>query len=352
MQKTARQIDTTLKSALRKIEENKKCALFCFEEIMDRKLYRDLGYSSIYLYAKIELEFSDSRTGDYLNLCRRLKKLPEVKAQIASGRLSYTHARTLLPVIDESNQAQWLDQAKNKSRRELAKEVKQAKSKAAGLKARQGTLLPTPQNLPPVVVPVQVNLQMSPSQFARYEALWEKLHKQGGVPTEKVEALLEFMAAYATQTATRVADSPPVQIHIHQCPECEKTEVQTSKGELVLDNTEVEKAQCDCQTSALGERNKSSIPPALRREILAKYRHKCQRPGCGHTRYLEIHHKIYRSRGGTNDPGNLTCLCSACHALAHEKTGFQVKSPPGIYKWRADMQIESGSTQSLARWFS
>jgi len=64
-------------------------------------------------------------------------------------------------------------------------------------------------------------------------------------------------------------------------------------------------------------------------------RHKCQRPGCDHTRYLEIHHKIYRSRGGTNDPSNLTCLCSACHALTHEKRGFQVKSPPGIYEWRA-----------------
>jgi len=205
MQKTAQQIDTTLKSALRKMEENKKCALFCFEEIIDRKLYRDLGYSSIYLYAKIELGFSDSRTGDYLNLCRRLKKLPEVKAQIAAGKLSYTHARTLLPVIDETNQAQWLNQAKNKSRRELAEEVKQAKSTAADLKTRQKPLLPAPQNLPPVVVPVHVNLQMSPSQFARYEALWEKLNKIGGVPTEKVEALLEVMAAYSAQSTTKSA---------------------------------------------------------------------------------------------------------------------------------------------------
>jgi hypothetical protein len=338
MQKTAQQLDHDLKSALQKMEENKKHALFCFEEIIDRKLYRDLGYSSIYLYAKTELGFSDSRTGDYLNLCRRLKKLPAVKAQIASGQLGYTHARTLLPVIDETNQDQWLDLAKNKSRRELANDVKLARTRAAAVKTRQQPLLPEPQKLPPVVVPVQVTLQMSPSQFARYEALWEKLNKLGNVPTEKVEALLEVMAGYATQSATRVAVSPPAQIHIHQCPDCEKSIVQTSKGELVLDNTELEKAECDCQSSVSGERNKSAIPPALRRQILAKYRHKCQRPGCGHTRYLEIHHKIYRSRGGTNDPSNLTCLCSACHALAHQKPGFQVKELRADYMWSADKE--------------
>jgi len=151
------------------------------------------------------------------------KKLPVVKAKIASGKLSYTHARTLLPVIDESNQTQWLARAEDESRRELANEVKQAKNKAADQRARQEPLLPAPKHLPPVVMPVQVKLEMSPSQFARYEALWEKLQKQGGVPTEKVEALLEFMSAYAaTKTATRVADSPPTQIHIHQCPDCKK----------------------------------------------------------------------------------------------------------------------------------
>jgi len=66
-------------------------------------------------------------------------------------------------------------------------------------------------------------------------------------------------------------------------------------------------------------------------EFMAAYAAPITSPSTSnHTRYLEIHHKTYRSRVGTNDPSNLTCLCSACHSLLHEKSGFQVKSPSAI----------------------
>lgn len=38
---------------------------------------------------------------------------------------------------------------------------------------------------------------------------------------------------------------------------------------------------------------------------------------CGNTKYLQVHHCIARSRGGSSDPQNLICLCADCHALAH-----------------------------------
>lgn len=34
---------------------------------------------------------------------------------------------------------------------------------------------------------------------------------------------------------------------------------------------------------------------------------------------LTIHHKIPKSRGGSNDKENLTFLCDACHRVQHEK---------------------------------
>ena len=36
------------------------------------------------------------------------------------------------------------------------------------------------------------------------------------------------------------------------------------------------------------------------------------------TEYIELHHIIPKSRGGTNDPNNLIELCSECHGLAHD----------------------------------
>ena len=32
---------------------------------------------------------------------------------------------------------------------------------------------------------------------------------------------------------------------------------------------------------------------------------------------VDIHHKIYRSQGGTDEPENLVALCRSCHEAAH-----------------------------------
>ncbi len=33
----------------------------------------------------------------------------------------------------------------------------------------------------------------------------------------------------------------------------------------------------------------------------------------------EVHHKVPRSKGGKNDPGNLVVLCRECHEMLHRK---------------------------------
>ena len=186
---------------------------------------------------------------------------------------------------------------------------------------------------------------MSPTQFARYEKLWEQMRKQGKAPADKVEAILEMMAAYVSGSKTsppgEVAGTikPPAQIHIHKCPDCSKSAVVTSKGELEIGEAEIQRALCDCQVSRPGKRNTASIPPAVRRKVLAGCRHRCQRPGCGHTQFLEVHHLVPRSLGGTNDPENPICLCSACHKLLHDNniinTGFLTKGPQGVSEWES-----------------
>ncbi len=127
---------------------------------------------------------------------------------------------------------------------------------------------------------------------------------------------------------------PPAQIHIHHCPECESSTVQTSKGELEIGKAEFERYQGDCQISTHGGRNTTSIPPATRRKVLAMARHKCQTPGCNHARFLEIHHIVPRSKGGSNELSNLRVCCSACHARIHAHgSNLMVKSPQAIYTW-------------------
>ena len=339
----AKKVDSHLKSALEIKDQAHQCSLDWFGEILNRKLFLELGYASINQYAKAELKFSQSKIGHYISLTRKLEKLPRLKKSLSDGELGYTVARVVADVADSSNEQDWVDFAKMNSRRTVEDEVKRARQAAKDEAASQPALLPPPgTKAPKAVLPVRVNFEMTPIQFARYEKLWENVRKNRNISSEKVEALLEIMEGFLEQQSEPVSPKsdprgavakPSTQIHIHHCPECESAKVQTSKGELEIGKQEFERLQCDCQISVPGQRNKTSIPPSIRRKVFAKARHKCETPGCHHTRFLEIHHIVPRSEGGGNDLGNLRLLCSLCHGLVH-RSHLLIKETLGVYQFK------------------
>ena len=320
----AGQAHIALKKSVEIMDKAQHCALLWFGEIMSRELYRDLGYSTMRSYAMEDLGFSPTRAGDFIRLARKLESLPVVKEQVASGELGYTKAREISSVADPTNELEWVKVAKVQSRRELETTVRQAKKLASQQRKdnpAQGELMPRPvPAAPPAVVPVRVGFELTPAQYARYEAMVAKIGHRGS----KADLLMDMVETLlvADENAPRGAFvDPHYQIHVHECPTCAKATVQTPVGEMEITKPEVEAARCDAQIHKPGERNKSTIPPRTRREVLARDRHRCRRKGCNHTRFLDIHHIIPRSTGGTNDPENLITLCTTCHQLWHERNG-------------------------------
>ncbi len=157
----------------------------------------------------------------------------------------------------------------------------------------------------------------------------ERLHKLGGVPADRAELMLEAMAALLetkelqSQKCPRghLASRPPVQIHVHENAATGRMTVQTDAGERELSKAESERMRCDAAVCEHGGRNTTTIPPRVRREVLARDKHRCQSPGCGRTRFLEVHHIVSRQQGGSNQVDNLTTLCASCHRLWHERGG-------------------------------
>lgn len=344
--------DSALKTAIRDMDDARHRAVLWFADIMDRRLYRMLGYSNMAQYATAELKFSKTRSGDFMRLALRLKELPAVKKSLATGDLGYTKVVEIIKVATPFTQDRWVAEAAKTSRRELAKKVKRVRAKAQA-RARdraqgrsaggtQGSLLdetPSEKQLS-AEVPMRVGLEMTPEQFARFEALMEKVHKLGAVPagTNKVDALLaglEELVQGTLKSTTACDEKPsakptrrrvfpaPFQVHVHQCPECAKSTVQTSRGEMELSPADAKRAQCDARIKRPGEPNSSTIPPARRSEVLRRDRFRCQSPGCHHSRFLEVHHLKPRSQGGGNELENLVTLCSGCHRLHHEG-GFRM----------------------------
>ena len=103
--------------------------------------------------------------------------------------------------------------------------------------------------------------------------------------------------------------------------------VQTDTGERTLSRAESERMRCDAAVCSHGGRNTTTIPPRTRRTVLARDRHRCRAPGCGRTRFLEVHHLTQRTNGGTNNPANLITLCAACHRLWHERRSVAIPAP-------------------------
>ena len=329
----AREAHAALVAADAAADRARHCAVLWFGEILRRGLHRDLGYGSMPQYAKAALGFSASKTTDFMTLARKLEALPAVRASLAAGRIGYTKAREVVKVATPNTDESWDEAARTRSRQELVQRVQAVQAKAKRRKSAQLEMTPAAPEVEALAreVPVRVGLTFTPEQHARWEAAWERLRKQGGVPADRAEALLDALDALAgtsdaatscaaedcAPSAPRGAVRPPVQIHAHLCPECGLVEVDGRR----VSRADAERLRCDAAVAAPGGRNTTTIPPRTRREVLARDRHTCQAPGCGRRRFLEVHHVVPRGRGGSNEPGNLVTLCSGCHRLMHERAG-------------------------------
>jgi hypothetical protein len=277
-------------------------------------------------------------------LARKLEQLPAVRAAVADGKLGYTKAREIVTVATAETEQRWLAAAA-RPRRELVRELKRAR-RAAKLDPGQGELLPAVRPIAaPRALPVRFALELTPEQEARRGALVERLHKLGGVPHDRAELLLEALAALVdVKESEAVADKrlsaavasgaqstprgvippqrvlrPPVQIHVHEDAATGRMTVSTAAGERALGRADAARMRCDAVVCGADGRNRATVAPRVRREVLTRDRYRCRVPGCGRTRCLEVHHVVPRWRGGTNRTDNLMTLCGACHRVWHER---------------------------------
>ena len=59
----------------------------------------------------------------------------------------------------------------------------------------------------------------------------------------------------------------------------------------------------------------AKISKEVRKEVYKRDGYLCAL--CGSGQYLQIHHVVPRSQGGSDFPENLITLCSKCHGQAH-----------------------------------
>ncbi len=328
-------VDASLRAAVAALRRAEQSAVLWFAELMRRRLYRDRGYSSIHAYAEAVLGFGQAKTYQFIRLAESLDGLPQLRASVEAGEMPWTKARSVAAVATPRSEGQWIALAKASSARQLEARIRESRGEARRDRGQGDLLAPAPGPIPapaPVPAPapkVQVSFTLEPEQHARWLAIVERLRKQGQTGT-KEELLLAAFAALAEAECTRVQSEVPYQVVIYRCEECGAARLPDRRP---LAPAVAAQAACDCRTQREGAPNRASIPPSLRRQVLARDGHRCQAPGCRSTRFLEVHHREPRRRGGRNSAANLITLCAACHRLLHESgvglaAALPVAAPP------------------------
>lgn len=84
----------------------------------------------------------------------------------------------------------------------------------------------------------------------------------------------------------------------------------------------------------------------LREYILHRDNHTCQNPNCKNKSkqpILCVHHIVYETDGGTNNPNNLITLCTSCHTPEAHKTWLK--------EWKPKVNpLKAATFMSIIRW--
>jgi len=295
--------------------------------ISDKNIHRMLGYKSIYEYGDGVAGFTEGQTRAFLKIGRRLQELPELKRAMANGLLSWTKAEKIAQNATPDNEMVLIGLAQSMSARELGNHVAKPKENPAP------ALIPPSPKLDPVtksttrnprtnpflgMIPkpaskkCHVTFVFTPDEYSR----WEAMIGRGGGRSKEV-MLLEGMACLNEESGGNGPAGPEHLIIIHECPVCGNATLNNSRGKFQVEKPLLEVARCDATIQSEDGRRRSVIPPRLRRQVFARDHNRCQYPGCLHTRFLQIHHRVPVSQGGRTELDNLVTLCSKCHRRLH-----------------------------------
>ena len=254
------EIEARLSAAAKRHHLEERNIAYWLLEIDERGLHKKPGFSSIGDYA-LELVGIKPRKAQYLVfIASRLEKLPQIRAAFDSGELPWTKAREITGVATPETEAEWLEKARALSNRDLEREARRNAGQTSGAFA---TVI--------ISMPVEI--------LAMWNDAYELAERVSGTELEKWQVLEPSLAEFL---GTHLPTAAPVE---------------GAEGVEVDDEKE--------------------LPYAVRQAVFNRDRWQCKFPGCTMRKMLDVHHIVFRSRGGSDDIGNLICLCRIHHGRVH-----------------------------------
>jgi hypothetical protein len=327
-------VDCLLRRSERQAAAARLLAAQYLLDLAERRLFRELGYSSVMHYGTHALGLAPREVWERVRMARALQVLPGVVRAIRQGRLSWSKARELVRVATPETEAAWLARAARLSCRELeAAAAAHAPVEPAPAAASRYSCRFIAANT------VRVTVDLTHEQFALLDQALAAIRQRLG--TEDTADALELITrAYLARVGE---DVPALRQHIvvHRCRACRTEWRETSKGSIpaaASSTAPTELVEVDDDEEAAAEETKAERKPAggivgsshvetprsryVPRGVLWNVRWRdegrCQVPGCLNGRWSQLHHIQFFSRGGRQQTRNLLTLCTQHHRQIHE----------------------------------
>ena len=308
----ARELDRRILETHALLSRAERDLALLLAEMAEKKHFLDLGYANVGQYAEVKLSLEPRKTRGLVRIGRALPELPLLDQAFASGALCWTKARELLAVITPEVETEWVELACQSTSRELERAVA----------AHRPGELPSGDEVKEAG-PVRLSFSMEPVEAEQVRAALAAIRAATGVSWEEVGdgALLAQMATRVNSDleSTQAPTGERFRMVIEHCPSCGRT----TAPEAEVSETHVGQTCCDTEILEMREgptrgHISRTIPPATRRAVLQRDRHRCQVPGCTNRLWLDIHHLEYFHDGGNHSESNLLTLCCTHHQLVHD----------------------------------
>jgi hypothetical protein len=264
----------------KKFREAESALLEILQLIDDKKVFRELGYSSLFTYAINALKLSESQAYAFIAVSRKAKQIPELKIAIQQGELTVSEAKRITSVITPQNKNTWIEKAKNLTQRDLEIEVVKENPKLAV----KEIIKPITENR------LEMKLGISSKLEAKLKRVKDLLSRKTHLVISNEEALEQM-----------------VEFFLEKKDPLRKAERNvTSKKVEILNQP--------------GKRE--HLPAKLKHQVIQRDEGRCtaKTPAgvrCSETRYVSLHHKQPIVQGGSHSLVNLETLCFYHHQANH-----------------------------------
>ncbi|MGE3975209.1 MAG: HNH endonuclease [Bdellovibrionales bacterium] len=236
------------------------------QQVDEHRVYLHLQCKSLYEYATTILKLSESTAYNFITVARKAKEVPALKQAIRLGELTVSNARKITPVLNKSNQEEWLKMAIELPQKKLEQQVAKVLPKEA-----------TPERLKYVS---EDRLEL---KFGFSEGISQKLKRVQELEPQRQQKKVNFEETLEALLNVYLEKKDPVRKAVklmHRAHQPVLRQVQLrDQGQCTYENQE-----------------------GIR---------------CTERKWLHTHHVIPKSKGGQDTFENLTTLCSGHHRLTH-----------------------------------